>query len=94
MRVNNWTASEDTATIDHVAAPNNTAFGPALIKAWMLVFKPIAAIAMMIKNFPDNARFVVIVTGIHSALLRIAAARKPSTNHGKTFARLKFCCSW
>ena len=58
-----------------------------MINIWIFVFKPIAAIAAMIRNLPAQAKRLVMSNGTKDELLITAAKRKPRMNQGNTFAK-------
>ena len=77
--------------------PKRIGFPPFLIRLTRLVLRPIAAIAMVIRNLPKLTIGLLMVAGIPVTVLMTAASRKNRINQGKILARLKlplaFCFS-
>lgn len=65
--------------------PNKIGFPPRLIRVIIFVFKPIAAIAMTIKNLLNSFRGLHISGGKEKTVVRTDAKIKYKTKKGKTF---------
>ena len=63
-------------------------FPPVLINFTRFVFKPIAPIAIVIKNLPHSVIGFVILDGILNTVLITAVNKKNKTNHGNIFVIL------
>ena len=85
------------ATAAQQHSPSRIGFPPFLIRLTKLVLSPIAAIAMVIRNFPKLTIGLLTAAGILVMVLTTAAIRKKRINHGKILASLKlplaFCFS-
>ena len=68
--------------------PIRIGFPPVLINFTILVFSPIAPIAIVIKNLPASVRGFVALGLMLNNVLIIEANKKNKTNHGKTFDSL------
>ena len=63
-------------------------FPPVFINLTMLVFSPIAPIAIVIRNLPVSVNgFVVLLSRLNIVLI-IEANKKNKTNHGNIFDNL------
>lgn len=63
-------------------SPRIIGFMPVLINLTILVFNPIAPIAIVIKNLPDSVNVFVTLVSILNTVLIIAANKKNKINQG------------
>ena len=71
-----------------VKSPMRIGLPPVLISFIILVFKPIAPIAIVIKNLPNLVKGFVSVGFILNRVLIIAANKKNKMNHGNILLNL------
>lgn len=74
--------------------PIKIGFPPVLINFTRFVFKPIAPMAIVMKNLPDSDNGAVIFEFILNTVLIIAANKKNNINHGKIFEKLTLVLSF